>query len=123
MDKATRAAALKPLPPKETKPRGLIFRTLRPRGKWVLVKRLTQDEELSPEGTIIVDKSQRKSSVGRVIAAGIEVTDLFTGDEVLFSKFAMTLEDVEEQTGEKDLFLVRGEEIYSVLEPSEPNAH
>jgi chaperonin GroES len=120
MDKATRAAALAPLPPKETKPR--VLRSLRPRGKWVLVKRLTQDEELTPTG-LIVDKSQRKSSVGRVISVGSEVTDLVAGDEVLFSKFAMTLEDVEEQTGEKDLFLVRGEEIYSILEPSEPNAH
>ena len=120
MDKATREAALAPLPSKKTKPR--VLRSLRPRGKWVLVKRITQDEEVTADG-IIIDKSQRKSSVGRVMGVGSEVTDLFVGDEVLFSKMAMTLEDVEEQTGEKDLFLVRGEEIYSILEPSEANAH
>ncbi len=120
VDKATREAALAPLPRKETKPKAL--RTLRPRGKWVLVKRLTQDEEVTASG-LHIDKSQRKSSVGRVVATGSEVIDLFMGNEVLFSKFAMTLEDVEEQTGEKDLFLVRGEEIYSILEPIEANAH
>ncbi len=120
MDKATREAALVPLPRKETKPK--VLRSLRPRGKWVLVKRITQDEEVTATG-IVVDKSQRKSSVGLVKAVGIEVLDLVPGDEVLFSKFAMTLDDVEEQTGEKNLFLVRGEEIYSILEPSEANAH
>ena len=120
VDKATREAALAPLPRKETKPR--LLRSLQPRGEWVLVKRVTQDEEIS-DGGVIVDKSQRKSSVGIVRAVGSKVDDLVIGDEVLFSKFAMTLEDVEEQTGEKDLFLVRGEEIYSVLEPIETNAH
>ncbi len=119
-DKATREAALAPLPPKKTKPR--VLRKLQPRGEWVLVKRLTQDEEITDTG-VIVDKSQRKSSVGVVRAVGRKVIDLFEGDEVLFSKFAMTLDDVEEQTGERDLFLVRGEEIYSVLSPIEANAH
>jgi co-chaperonin GroES (HSP10) len=120
VDKETREAAVAVLPPKKTRPR--VLKSLRPRGEWVLVKRLTQDQEVTEAG-VILDKSQRKSSVGVVQAVGSKVDDLFAGDEVLFSKFAMTLDDVEEQTGEKDLFLVRGEEIYSVLEPIEANAH
>jgi len=85
---------------------------LKPRGKWVLVRKVTPPEKVT-EGGIIVDMSQARSAQAEVIEVGSEVLDLGPSDLVLMSNFPMEIEDVEELTGEKNLYLIREEEIYS----------
>lgn len=98
--------------------------TIRPRHEWVLVKRITQDEEIlkvdkgdGTFGEVVIDKSQRRSLRASVVDFGDKVHGLSIGDEVLISAFGMEMPDIEELTGEKDLLMLRDEECYCTAHP------
>lgn len=93
-----------------------------PRHQWVLLRKISLEQEQT-EGGIIIDKSQHKSSLGIVIAFGAKVKGLKVGQTVMYSNFSMALHDVQELTGDKNLFQVRDEEVYSVVEPIESDVH
>jgi|SRR5215467_1250698 len=88
---------------------------LRPRHQWVVIRKVDPRDKLT-RSNLVVTEGQARSSVGEVVSFSAEVTDLKRGDLVLFTNFAMKLDEMEDATGEKTLFLVREEEIYTVLE-------
>ena len=90
---------------------------IRPRHGWVLVRKITQDVE--KVGDVFIDKSQRQSLVGEVMEVSEKVTDLKAGDRVIISAFTMEIPELEELTGQKDLVMLRDEEIYSRCDPDE----
>lgn len=57
-----------------------------PLGKRVLVKRV-QESNTTSSGIIIPDNAQEKPSTGEVVAVSKEVSELKTGDKVLFGKY------------------------------------
>jgi co-chaperonin GroES (HSP10) len=115
MDEALRAIAETPLPPRQLalKPKRLYG--LKPRAEWVLVRKLTLDEEVTEAG-IILNKEQLKLLKGEVVAFGSKVKGLKVGQEVVYSAFSMAIGDIEELTGDRNLVMVRDEEIYCGLE-------
>jgi len=88
---------------------------LRPRHEWVVIRKVGAKDKLAKSG-ILITEGQAKSSLGEVVSFSEKVTDLVRGDLVVFTNFAIQLEELEDATGEKNLYLVRDEEIYSVLE-------
>jgi len=88
---------------------------LRPRHQWVLIRKIDPRDRITQSGMVITE-GQARSSIGEVISFSGEVTDLMRGDIVLFTNFAMKLDELEDATGEKNLYLVREDEIYTVLE-------
>lgn len=88
------------------------FYDLKTRGRWVLIRMLSK-EERKTDGGIVITLGQAKTQHGIVEDVSSEVPDLNVGDVVVFTNFVNSLEDVEELTGRKDLFLVRDEEVYS----------
>lgn len=98
------------------KPRQLF--KVRPRHEWVLVRKLSLDEEVTGAG-LVINKDQRKTFHGVVVDMGWKVKHLAIGDTVLFSAFAMKNGDLEEMTGDKNLLMVRDEEVYNTVEPVE----
>lgn len=86
-----------------------------PRHKWAIIRKLSRDESQTDTGLTI--RAQQRSSRGEIVAVSEEIHDLAVGDIIAFSNFAMEVEDSEELCGEKDLFMVRDEEIYAKLRP------
>jgi hypothetical protein len=78
--------------------------------KWVLIRKVSREEHKTEAGVVVV--AGGRSSRGVVIHAAKGVP-LSPGDVVIFTNFPIELEDLEELTGEKDLKLVRYEEIYA----------
>jgi co-chaperonin GroES (HSP10) len=92
------------------------FYSLKARGKWVLVRMISQEERRS-EGGITLRTAQAKTQHGEVVDVDVdEVRGLRVGQIVVFTNFPNSLEDIEELTGERDLYLVREEEIYAGAE-------
>lgn len=96
-----------------------------PRHGWVIVRKLSLDT-ITTEGGILVDRSQAKTYQAEVVEASdvtrngkIVASDLKRGERVLITAFSMTFEDLEELTGEKDLLMVRDEEVYARAEEIE----
>ena len=58
-----------------------------PLGKRVLVKRV-EEANTTMSGIIIPDNAQEKPSRGEVVAVSKEVSELKSGDQVLFGKYA-----------------------------------
>lgn len=95
-----------------------------PRNEWVLIKKLERQETFTDDGIILPGggRSQRGVVVGvaklpwwkRWFGNGVP---LKKGDIVVYTNFPIQLEDLEELTGEKNLELVRDEEVYSVARP------
>lgn len=96
-----------------------------PRNEWVLIKKMEREETVSDDGNIILPgggRSQRGVVVGvaklpwwkRWFGGGMPLKN---GDIVVYTNFPIQLEDLEELTGEKNLELVRDEEVYSVARP------
>lgn len=91
-----------------------------PRHGWAIVRKLSL-EQVTTDAGVIVDRSQAKTFQAEVVEASdvvrngkIVASDLKPGERVIITAFSMTFEDLEELTGEKDLLLVRDEEIYCV---------
>lgn len=93
-----------------------------PRHEWVLLRKISLDEERTEAG-LIINKEQAKSSLGIVVDFGSKVQGLEKGQTVMFSNFSMALDDVEELTGDKRLYQVRDEEVYSIVVPIEADVH
>ena len=90
--------------------------SLRARSKWVLIKMIPKDERRT-SGGIVVSAAQAKTQHGLVIDVdSSQVPDLHPGDVVVFTNFPNDLDDVEELTGQRDLYLVRDEEVYARAE-------
>lgn len=100
--------------------RRYVQHTIRPRNQWVLIKKIEREEMQTGDGIILPGggRSQR----GRVVAVAKmpwwkRSLDLNVGDIVVYTNFPIELEDLEELTGEKNLHLVREEEVYAVAVP------
>jgi co-chaperonin GroES (HSP10) len=75
-----------------------------------MLRRLHEGEKTTDAG-IIIQESQKRSTLGEVVSVGAKVEGLAVGDQVIFTNFAM---DVEALGAE--FALVREEEVYAVLE-------
>src|ERR1700746_523492 len=85
---------------------------------WVLLKKIIREETKTQGGVMLA--AEQRSSKGVVIA--VAETDergnkipLAPGDLVIFTNFPISLEDLDSLTQEKNLFLVRYEEVYARL--------
>ncbi len=90
---------------------------------WVIIRKLIRGEEMTPDGIIIPESKDDRSQRGEVVElgscarriplTGVEVPwDIAVGDMVIFTNYPMDIPDVEELTGEKNLVMVRAEEIF-----------
>ena len=61
----------------------------KPLGKRVLAQR-TEVEEKTASGIILVDSAKEKPNTAKVIAVGSDVTELKTGDIIVFEQFRGT---------------------------------
>lgn len=92
-----------------------------PRNEWILIKEMRQEEQRTEGGVTLPGEdfflSQAKSAkhtYATVIAVGSKVQpDLNQGDVVLVTKFSLTIDGVEQVTGDPELRLVRDEEVYA----------
>jgi co-chaperonin GroES (HSP10) len=99
---------------------------IRPREKWVIIKKLIRGEEVSEGGVILPETKDDRSQRGEVFAlsncAGRDREgnaipwDIAVGDIVIFTNYPMDIPAVEELTGEKDLVLVQADEVFGVAE-------
>lgn len=91
-----------------------------PRYDWVLIRQHREEEKTTEAGVIqpgedffLMDRGKPKSQRGIVVAVSDKVKDLEPGDFVIFTNFPIDLEDIEELTADKELKLVRDEEVYA----------
>lgn len=119
-----RKAALQPLPPavKKETPAAPVLKPrkkhkLHPRMGWVLVRKTSLDEEVTEAG-LVLNREKVVLHQGVIEGLGPEAAanGLSVGMRVMFSAFAMKLDDVELLTGDKNLIQVRHTEVYSVIE-------
>ena len=89
---------------------------IRPLNQWVLIRQVQREEVQTAEGVILPGGG--RSSRGSVVAVAKGIP-LAIGDLVIFTNFPIELEDLEEVTGDRNLKLVRFEEVYAVIEPCE----
>ena len=102
------------------KPEDVRFELI-PRHEWVLIKEMRQSEQRTEAGVVLPGEdfflSQAKSAkhtYAVVIEVGDKVKpDLQKGDVVLVTKFSLTIDGVEQVTGDPELRLVRDEEVYA----------
>lgn len=107
------AKEAEPQAPKVIPPDNRKFFKLKARGKWVLI-RMVPREERRTEGGIVVSTAQAKTQHGVIVDFDpSEVKHLEIGQHVVFTNFVTELDDVEELTGERNLYLVREEEVYA----------
>jgi co-chaperonin GroES (HSP10) len=92
---------------------------IRPRHEWVLIRKEVEGERVTVDGVIVPEREQMRSFRGVVVDLAADVTNLSVGDRVIFTAYPMELEDVEELTGDKNLFMVRDEEVYARFELEE----
>lgn len=124
-----RKAALAPLPsvPKEVvaeapklqaKPRKK--HKIHPRREWVLIRKTSLDEEVTEAG-VVLNREQVKLHQGEIVAVGKLAAreGLSVGMKVLYSAFGMELDDVELLTGDPNLFQIREEEVYDIIEETD----
>jgi len=98
---------------------------IRPRDKWVIIRKFIRGEEIR-DGIIIPETKDDRSQRGEVVALsrcagrtadGIEIPwDIKVGDEVIFTNYPMDIPAVEELTGEPNLVLVQADEGFGVAE-------
>ena len=94
-----------------------------PRGKWVLIREMMQQETMTEGGVIqpgedffMLAKKDSKHTYAVVLKIGAEAKkDLSLGDVVIVTKFSLKIEGVEQVTGDPNVKLVRDEEIYAVV--------
>lgn len=98
--------------------------SIKPREKWVLIRKLIRGEEVTEGGVILPGEKDERSQRGEVIALsacagrdrnGNEIPwDIAVGDLVLFSNYAMDMPAIEELTGERNICLVQADEVFAV---------
>lgn len=82
----------------------------KPLGKRVLVKRL-EEENTTSSGIIIPDNAKEKPSRGEVVAVSSEVTELASGNNVIFGKYSGNEISL---NGEKYL-VINVEDIFGII--------
>lgn len=96
--------------------------SIHPRNGWVLVRKLVLEDEIT-EGGVIVDNTTARTLRAEVVEASVPFgkvsTDLAPGDIVLINAMCLEMEDLERMTGDKNLVMLRDEEIYSLCTPIE----
>lgn len=92
---------------------------IEPINNWVLIRKHVSGEKVSDEG-VIIPAGQGRSQRGVVLAApeptgpyADKLVRLYPGDVVIYTNFPLEIEDLEDLTNEKDLQLVRYEEVYA----------
>jgi len=99
---------------------------IRPRDKWVVIRKFIRGEQVTEEGVIIPEEKDSRSQRGEVVALsscagrtamGTEIPwDIKVGDVVIFTNFPMDIPAIEELTGEENLVLVQADEVFGVAE-------
>jgi co-chaperonin GroES (HSP10) len=99
---------------------------IRPRDRWVVIKKFIRGEEVTDGGVIVPETKDDRSQRGIVFALsncagrdreGNDIPwDIKVGDVVIFTNYPMDIPAVEELTGEKDLVLVQADEVFAVAE-------
>ena len=84
-----------------------------PRKDWVLIQ--VEEAKDKKYGSIVLTEGQVKGNIGRVVAVANNVTDLQRGDLVVFTNYPLDLPELEDATGDRNIKLVREEEVYGVL--------
>jgi co-chaperonin GroES (HSP10) len=95
-----------------------VYYEAEPLWKWVLIRKL--EREVNAFGGDVVGKVDTTRSQTGIILAISDLCvqkKLKVDDRVLFTNYPMMLPDLLEATGEKDVMLIREEEIYCVLKP------
>jgi co-chaperonin GroES (HSP10) len=106
-----RVLQLEPSPPR-------IKHTLRPRHKWVVVRPLRRGDRQT-EGGIVLPGSSVHAQYGEVVSVSPDVTDLKPGMKVVFTNFPQDLDAIEDLTLDRNLQLIRDEEVYAEAIPVE----
>lgn len=98
---------------------------VRPLNNWVLIRKHLREAQLA-DGGVVVERDAERSDVGTIMAiasnlrgANGDPLEVQVGDVVIYTHYALKIEDVEEVTKDPSLQMVRGEEIYCVLEDEE----
>jgi co-chaperonin GroES (HSP10) len=93
---------------------------IRPRHEWVVVRKEVQGERITADGVVVPEREQMRSFRGVVVDVSDGIVDLKAGDRVIYSAYPMEMEDdIVELTGDRNLFMVRDEEVYATLEAIE----
>ncbi len=97
---------------------------IRPREKWVIIRKFIRGEEVTDDGIILPESKDDRSQRGEVVALskcagrdreGNEIPwDIAVGDTVIFTNYPMDIPAVEELTGEANLVLVQADEVFAV---------
>ncbi len=94
---------------------------IRPLHDRILVKRTEEEEEEKKGGIIIPDTAKEKPQEGEIVAVGSgkiteegkkQPLDVKKGDKVLFSKYAGTEVNVEDQ----EMLMMREDDILGIIE-------
>jgi chaperonin GroES len=95
---------------------------LRPREKWVIIRKFLRGEEVTDGGVIVPETKDDRSQRGEVVAIskcagrnldGSEIPwDIAVGDMVFFTNYPMDIPAVEELTGDPNLVLVQADEVF-----------
>ena len=94
---------------------------IEPRQGWVLVRERQEGEKITAGGVIqpgadfFLNTKSPKHTHAIVVAFSPSVKGLEVDDLVIVTKFSLNLEAIEELTGDKELKLVRDEEVYARL--------
>jgi len=98
---------------------------LRTLNNWVLIRKHPRETQITEHG-LVVERDAERSDVGTIMAVAVnlrgangEPLDVKAGDVVIYTHFGLMIEDVQEITDDPSLQMVRGEEIYAVVEDAE----
>ncbi len=96
-----------------------VFYDVEPLNKWVLLRKIERVQttiEVEEGKELITKVDEERSSVGIVLAISpLCKQGLQIGDRVIYTNYAITLEDLEEATGDPMNFIVREEEVFCRL--------
>jgi len=108
---AEQAQKLKAVPASER-----IFYDIEPLNKWVLIRKVERVQTKVGDTEIVTNVDEERSSVGIVLEVSPFCEQgLKPGDRVIYTNYAITLEDLEEATGDPMNFIVREEEVFCRL--------
>ena len=98
-----------------------VFWDLDPLWKWVAIRKVEREVTAYGEKKIVGAIDASRSQIGEIEAISELCVQkkLAVGQRVMFTNYVLMLPDIEEATGRTDLFLVREEEIYCILRPTD----
>jgi co-chaperonin GroES (HSP10) len=110
---AEEARKLKAVPAQERE-----YFDVEPLNQWVLIRKIERVQTKVGDTELVTKVDEERSSVGIVLAISPNCKQgLAVGDRVLYTNYALTLEDLEEATGDPLNFIVREEEVFCRLRP------